>query len=346
MYDLARHYESLYRSVTPAFRFAGRTRGDVRRWQDAFRPRLDAALGLDLMRRDLAGYEPAARRLKREDCGDHVREEWVIRTEPTVPLPFYLLRPKGRRGPLPLVLTPHGHNHPHIYAGIAHSAAEEESIREGERDIAVQAVREGYLAIAPTTRGFGQTRTAADLKEGKVSSCRIQLVHGLLVGRTPVGERVWDMSRLIDWAVAKGEADPRRIAITGNSGGGTVSLFAAACEVRISVAVPSCYFCTFAGSIGSIFHCDCNYVPGILRLGEMDDVAGLIAPRPLSIIAGREDGIFPIRHVRTAFRRLRRIYAAAGVPERCQLYVGDGGHRYYKAGAWPFVREHFGAGEG
>ena len=72
---------------------------------------------------------------------------------------------------------------------------------------------------------------------------------------------------------------PSRIAITGNSGGGTVSLFAAACDTRISVSVPGCYFCTFAGSIGSIAHCDCNYVPGILRLGEMHDVAGLIAAR-------------------------------------------------------------------
>ena len=341
MYNLTRHYESLYRSTQPAFRFEGKTQADFVRWQRAFRPRLCQALGIDVIETALAGYQPKARRLKRQDLGDHVREEWVLQTEPTVRLPFYLLRPKGVRGPLPLVLTPHGHNHPHIYAGIARTKDEENSIRDGERDIAVQAVREGYLAIAPTTRGFGETRTAADLKEEKLSSCRTMLVHGLLVGRTPVGERVWDMSRLIDWALAEQDADPRRIAITGNSGGGTVSLFAAACEVRITVAVPSCFFCTFAGSIGSIFHCDCNYVPGILRLGEMDDVAGLIAPRPVSIIAGKEDGIFPIRHVRTAFRRLKHIYAVAGVPNLCQLHVGDGGHRYYKAGAWPFVRRHF-----
>ncbi|MCG3148490.1 MAG: hypothetical protein PCFJNLEI_01934 [Verrucomicrobiae bacterium] len=341
MYDLARHYESLYRSTQPAFRFAGKTRAEFSRWQRAFRPRLRQALGIDVMADTLACYRPEAKRLKRTDVGDHVREDWVLWTEPTVCLPFYLLRPKGARGKLPLILTPHGHNPPHIYAGIARTPAEATSIREGERDIAVQAVREGYLAIAPTTRGFGETRAAAERQEDKLSSCRTMLVHGLLVGRTPVGERVWDMSRLIDWALAAEGVDPHRIALTGNSGGGTVSLFAAACDVRIAVAVPSCYFCTFAGSIGSIFHCDCNYVPGIQRLGEMDDVAGLIAPRPLSIIAGKNDEIFPIRHVRMAFRRLRRIYAAAGVVDSCQLYVGNGGHRYYKAGAWPFIRRHF-----
>jgi fermentation-respiration switch protein FrsA (DUF1100 family) len=151
---------------------------------------------------------------------------------------------------------------------------------------------------------------------------------------------VWDISRLIDWATARPDVDARRIAITGNSGGGTTSVFAAACETRIAVAVPSCYFCTFEGSIGTIHHCDCNYVPGIMRLGEMYDVAGLIAPRPFLAIAGKDDHIFPIEHVRFAFERLQRVYAAAGVPDLCQLYAGEGGHRYYKAGAWPFIRRY------
>ena len=27
---------------------------------------------------------------------------------------------------------------------------------------------------------------------------------------------------------------------------------------------------------------------------------------------------------------------------RCELYVGDGGHRYYKERVWPFIAEAFG----
>jgi hypothetical protein len=103
--------------------------------------------------------------------------------------------------------------------------------------------------------------------------------------------------------------------------------------------------CTFAGSIGSIYHCACNYVPGILRLGEMWDVAGLIAPRGFCAIAGRDDPIFPIQHTRRAFEQLERIYAAAGARSDCQLYVGDGGHRSYSAGAWPFIRRYFGSSD-
>ena len=149
------------------------------------------------------------------------------------------------------------------------------------------------------------------------------------------------MSRLIDWAIAEQHIDAKRIIITGNSGGGTVSLHAAACDTRITVAVPSCYFCTYQGSLGSIVHCDCNYIPGILRLGEMYEVAGLIAPRPFSAIAGREDGIFPIDQVKYAFEKLQKIYQVANAPDNCQLHIGEGGHRYYKAGAWGFVQKHF-----
>ncbi|HEY4153891.1 MAG TPA: prolyl oligopeptidase family serine peptidase, partial [Puia sp.] len=199
----------------------------------------------------------------------------------------------------------------------------------------------GYLAIAPTMRAFGDTRTEADKKEGNSFSCHTQLMHDLLLGRTVIGDRVWDMSRILDWALKTLPVDPRRIAITGNSGGGTVSLFAAACDSRIRVAVPSSAFCTFEGSIGTIAHCDCNYIPGILNLGEMADIAGLIAPRPLCVVNGIQDPIFPIGETRKAYTQLKKIYAASGRPQNLARYEGQGGHRYYKEGVWPFIKRYF-----
>ncbi len=166
-------------------------------------------------------------------------------------------------------------------------------------------------------------------------------MHALLFCRTLLGERVWDISRLIDYAKTRPEIDDKRIVVTGNSGGGTATLFSAAIETRISIAIPGSYFCTFEHSLGSINHCEFNYVPGIMTLGEMYDVAGLIAPRPLLVVAGRQDQIFPIDAVRTAFNRVQEIYKSAGAPNRCELYVGTGGHRYYKARVWSFVKEWF-----
>ena len=342
-FDFGEHFGSLIRNCESEFRFRGETATEAREWQVPFRQSLRAILGLIDVEQDLAGFTPHAEMLDSLDMGSYVRESWRICTEPTVPLPCYLLRPKLAPPDPPLVLTPHGHGHPHVYVGLFDSPEEEAQIREGERDIAVQAVEQGYLVIAPTTRAFGETRSPADKEKDSVSSCRLQLMHDLLLGRTPIGDRVWDMSRLIDWAIEHQGVDPARIAITGNSGGGTVSLFAAACDTRISVAVPGCYFNTFAGSIGAIIHCDCNYVPGILRLGEMHDIAGLTAPRHFLAVAGRDDPIFPVAHTKAAFEQLAKIYRAAGVPDRCELYIGDGGHRYYKERVWSFIAEGFGA---
>ena len=343
VFDSAAQYMAAYRGAPGKFAFAGDTPEDVAAWQEAFRPALREALGLDNMDCDLAGHKPHAERTAVVDMGEYVRERWYLWTEPEVPLPFWLLVPKGIEERRPLVLTPHGHNVPGLYVGIARDEDEKKHIEEGDRDVAVQSVREGYVTIAATTRAFGETRNTEDREKDVLNSCRTRFLHGLLVGRTAIGERVWDVSRLIDWAVERDDVDASRIAITGNSGGGTVSLFSAACEERISVAVPSSYFCTFVGSIGTIHHCDCNYVPGILRLGEMADVAGLVAPRPFCAVAGRDDKIFPIEHALAGFEHLKRIYEAAGVSERCELFVGEAGHRYYPAGSWPFIRKWFSA---
>jgi len=331
-------WPALYASIQPAYACSAATPAELAAWQAAFRPALRRALGLEHIAADAAGHTPAVTRRSSEACAGYTREEWVITTEPGTALPFYLLLPEKIQGRVPLVLTPHGHNAPNVYAGIYHTEEERFSAESGDRDIAVQAAREGYIAIAPTARGFGETREPADIAAEKLSSCRTRLVHGLLAGRTPIGERVWDIARLLDWALTELPVDPARVACTGNSGGGTTTLFAAACEERITAALPGSYFCTFAASIGSIHHCECNYVPGMLRLGEMCDVAGLIAPRPFRALHGRHDEIFPLEATRQAYRGLRRIYAAANAAHLCSLWVGEGGHRYYAAGAWPFLR--------
>ncbi|MBE0686129.1 MAG: acetylxylan esterase [Anaerolineaceae bacterium] len=341
-YSDINHFQSLYKNINPDFGFNAKTTEEFTIWQDCFCSQLREVLGLHRLQNDLKDFQPFAHQIDEEETGEFIRQRWVLQVEPTVPLPFILLKPKVINGQIPLVLTPHGHaKNTEMYAGIVTSPEEEQFMLEGDRDIAVQAVREGYLVIAPTTRGFGETRTEQGKAEDTQNSCRDLLVHDLLVGRTPTGDRVWDISRFIDWAFEVLPVDRERVAITGNSTGGTISLFAAALDERITLSAPGSYFCTFAGSIGSIQHCECNYIPGLLTLGEMADVAGLIAPRPFMAINGKEDPIYPIDEVYKAFEQLKKIYAIAGVPENVELFVGEGGHRYYKAEVWPFIRRYF-----
>lgn len=118
-------------------------------------------------------------------------------------------------------------------------------------------------------------------------------MNALLVGRTMIGERCWDVSRAIDLALTYAAIDGQRILCTGNSGGGTTTYYAACMDDRIQVAMPSCAVCSFADSIAAMFHCQCNFIPGIAKYMDMGDMAAAIAPRKLIVINGKEDPIFP-----------------------------------------------------
>ena len=135
----------------------------------------------------------------------------------------------------------------------------------------------------------------------------------------------------INWLLQRDDVVPGRLGATGNSGGGTTTLWLAAIDERITVAVPSCYFCSFRASILGLRHCECNYVPGILELAEMGELAALLAPRPMRVIAGERDPIFPIAGVREQYRTAERAWALAGAPERLSLSVHPGEHAYHHA---------------
>lgn len=311
------------------------------KWQSGFRDALKEKLGLTVIEAQTEGFIPHAVKLREEDAGFAIRQWWSITTEPEVEIPFILLIPKDMKGPAPLMITPHGHSpNSELSAGIYRSETDRFKGEEGERNVAVQAVQHGFIAIAPTARGFASTRRQKDIDEGSTSSCRDLACRDALVGRTPVGDRVWDIMKLIDWALETLPVDGRNIIVSGNSGGGTATLYAGAVDTRISISVPSCAFCDFSLSIGHRKHCDCNYIPGIMTLADMGEIAGLTAPRAFCTINGKEDAIFPIEGARKAFEVTRSIYRMVGAEQDCSMYEGDGGHRYYKKGAWDFILPH------
>ena len=335
------YFDRLYGQAEMRYHFATHQPRRVDKWQKTFRAELKEALGITQIERELGDYQPVAKLVGQEEKDYGILERWILWTEPDVPLPFIILCPKVIKGKLPLVITPHGHSvNTELYAGVYLNASDTALVRDGERDIAVQAVKEGYIAIAPAARGFGPTRHPRELNANSTSSCRTLLMNDLLVGRTPIGDRVWDIMKLIDFAMRDLPVDGKNIIVTGQSGGGTATVFAGAMDTRISISAPACAFCTMTGSIGSIIHCECNYIPGMLNLGEMGDVAGLTAPRAFYAICGVEDPIFPIGEVRKAFAETKEVYRRMGIEDACQLYEGQSGHRYYKAGIWDFVRKH------
>lgn len=67
----------------------------------------------------------------------------------------------------------------------------------------------------------------------------------------------------------------------------------------------------------------------------MGDLAGLIAPRKLIIVAGREDDIFPIDSVIENYKIIESIYEAVEASGKCSLIIGEKGHQFYPDMVWP-----------
>lgn len=307
--------------------------GDVAVWQRRLRRRLSTLLGDWPAER----VPLKVRSLWRREHPLGTIEKIVFTSEPKSDVPAFVCLPRDAKPPYTFMVCLQGHS-----TGMHNSIAVQRDDNTlphevaGDRDFALGCLQRGIAALCIEQRSFGERREQRQ-KRVATQGCHDATMQALMLGRTLLGERVYDVDRGIDYLVGRDDADPKRIGVMGNSGGGTVALFAAALLPRIAFTMPSCYFCTFRASIMSIHHCMDNYVPGLLKVAEMSDIAGLFAPKPMVLVAGRHDDIFPIGATRRAFRDLRRIYGEAGAPERCHLVVGPEGHRFYADQAWPVM---------
>lgn len=301
---------------------------DVAQWQSGAREKLAQLLGMDTFAK----------------CDDRLEIEWrkqangyteyrlQFNTETNYRTAAHLLIPDGAAQPVPAVICLQGHSKGmHISLGRPKFPGDEKSINGGDRDFAVQIIREGYAAFVLEQRAFGE---CGGSEEGP--QCHQPAMAALLLGRTLIGERVWDVSRSLD-LIEKHfpQIDKTRIALMGNSGGGTATIYAAALETRVAAAMPSCAFCGYKESIGVQRHCVCNYVPGIMSWFDMGDLGGMIAPRPLVVINGRLDTSFPVDSAIREFGVTQGVYDAAGAGNACTHIAAPEGHRFYAALGWP-----------
>jgi len=172
---------------------------------------------------------------------------------------------------------------------------------------AIDVVKNGYAALAIEQRGMGERTTLRqDRGPALTCGCMFTAMTALMLGRTIIGERVWDVSKAIDsLEYFKDKLDLEDITLLGQSGGGTATYYAACYDQRIRTVVPSCSVCTYKDSIGDMWHCTCNYIPGIVKYFDMGELSALIAPRKLltvGLLWGNRSDFSFVRDERSVFR--------------------------------------------
>lgn len=340
---LWRHYDETPRQLV----YPGGAPDQIAAWQTTLRAELARLLGLAPAFTSSAKAPLDAQVVETTVLGAYTREWVVLQIAPGEHMPCYVLTPGGVAPPYRPVIALHGHGAwgAHPLTGQADSAAEAAFIRLLNYDYAHQLALRGFQVFVPVLRGFAERMEDPPYREvhdpadpeAWVSSCRFEAVNAMLLGKTLLGLRVADIIRLIDYIRARAEPQMETLGCVGLSGGGTVTLFTAALDERITCAVVSGYLNTFRDSIMAIDHCLCNFVPGILEFAEMPDIAGLIAPRPLLVEAGLRDPIYPLAGSRKAYAYLERIYGDLDAHGCLQADFFEGEHRWSGVKAYDWL---------
>jgi cephalosporin-C deacetylase-like acetyl esterase len=164
--------------------------------------------------------------------------------------------------------------------------------------------KNGYPCLILDTLEFGEV---PGIHHG---THNLNMWNWLSLGYTPAGVEVWSAIRALDYLESRPEVDSRRIGVTGISGGGAMTWYTAAVDDRVAAAVPVCSAFTFGSQTThwlAAGQCDCIYYNNTYGW-DFPIVAALIAPRPLLILSGRKDTIFPPDGYHEVFQRSKRIY--------------------------------------
>lgn len=295
-----------------------RTLGALRRYNEEMRAAFVEAIG-GTMTAD-APLNP--RITGRLDMGDYTIESVIFTSRPHTYVTASLYIPKGVTLPAPAVLFLCGH---------APSGRMDETYQR----VCWTLVKAGLIVFAVDPLGQGERSNFYNPRTGRYTIERTSPDHdacgipALATGRMLEQYFLFDEMRAVDYMLTRPEIDPKRIGLTGNSGGGTQTMAMMAMDERIAAAAPG----TFVTSRREY-----------MRLGQAQDAEQiwhgiadrgfdhvnplmLFAPRPAAILAVQCD-FFPIEGTLETYDAAKKVYALYGQEDSLRLIVDNDTHAY------------------
>ncbi len=231
-------------------------------------------------------------------------EKVAIETLPGFWLGGNLYRPK-EPGRHPAVLHPHGH---WPYGRLENSALCSTPL------LGANFARNVFVVFAYDMLGYNDTVQAPHDFTGPEYQ---------LWNFTPLGLQLWNSIRAADFLESLPDVDPKRLAMTGASGGGTQTFLMAAVDDRLAAAAP-------VNMVSGLMQggCVCENAPG-LRIGTNNiEIAALFAPRPMLLVSATGDWTREVPKVE--FPAMRKVWELFGRPGDLEVVQFDAPHNYHK----------------
>lgn len=195
--------------------------------------------------------------------------------------------------------------------------------------VAILMALNGIVALVYDPIGQGERRSYLSGSGNAGYQHKLDNVSSIPVGRTVVGYQAWDGVRSLDYLILRDEVDPKRIGMTGNSGGGAQTMHLMALDERIGPAAPSCHITTLERNfvIGGAGE-GCQSAPWTGALGlDHPDYFTVRAPKPTIILSAEQD-YKDIRFTRETFAEARRAFELLGKPERMGMFAYNDRHAF------------------
>lgn len=264
-------------------------------------------------------------------------EKITYQVEPGERVPAWLLVPTSatKANPAPAVCVWHQHNG-------AYGIGKTEPAGLGGSPMhhtGVHLAKEGYVVLCPDAAGFGE-RQVGKFKGSSLE--RYLFCKYVSLGQCLAWKNILDMRRAVDYITSRPEVQADRLGCYGHSMGSTHSYLIGPWEPRIRAVVGNCCFPTLAAiNRVELLHCFPNYIPGLLKYGDVPDMAALIAPRALHLNLGETDHGTPLEEANAGFETIARAYEAVHAEDNFTWFIEPGvGHDLTPA-MWDRVKQTF-----
>lgn len=279
---------------------------------------------------DAAGWE----RLVRE-TRERLRQSSVFAGNPRVEEPSEGLLPSGNElegvlsyasepsVTLPVHFMPAEKGPPRRMVIIVNLDAENAPLVE---QLQTQCHEQGWTVITPRLRATGDQTVPSD-KVGNAPDHNSS-EWGLWVGRPLIGQWAHDVQRSISvfQEMSQSFGGLPHIAVIGVGTAGPVVLAAAAVDTRITRVATVNSLSTYVSAVPYRGQRLGLMAPGILRdVGDIEHIAALIAPRPLTIAGGVTGGGAALDEagLKSAYGFTEKVYGLTGKPSALTIRTGE-----------------------